>query len=455
MATPQRATMDSGTDSGIQLANLLVNASGTTEKTSTNPADWAVGNSQSVLSQALATSQNPQDALVSNILNQSAIKFAPTLAAGTGGSGLYNSSTLQLLQDNARGEAVGQSTAAVLQAQQAALQTAGNISNAQLNATKSTVTKTTPNIMDTLKAAVPGILIGAVGKKLGIDKVVGDTLDTLGSKLGFGSSAPSLGGDAVAQGVTASTDVTALNSATSADWAAAFPILDSAGNTVTAATTAAAGAAPTVADMAAGADTQVSQGLDMVGGNGSASLGLTPDAGTTTAVDATSGDAVGSQIASSDVATGDAVGDTIGSSVAADTTSTAIAADAVDTAASDSAGFELADVAAAASVICTELYRQGKMTPWEYSVELARAASLLSEEARVGYHYWGIPYTRLMRKSKLATAFIKPFAYAWAAKLRGEKTLLGSTLYLLGVPACEFIGRRILRKSTTEVLNHG
>lgn len=65
-------------------------------------------------------------------------------------------------------------------------------------------------------------------------------------------------------------------------------------------------------------------------------------------------------------------------------------------------------------VICTELMRQ-KLMPvdlWRLDMEFTKN---LSQTTVRGYHFWAIPYVRLMRKSKLATNFMKPLAQ-WRAE---------------------------------------
>ena len=196
MVTATRATLpDSGASSGIQLANLLLNASGTTETSSSNPSSWAVGNSNAVLGQATTTSTNNQSALVNNILQQSAMNFAPTLAQGNGGSGIYNGSTMKMMQGFAQGSATAQASGAVLQAQQQALATAANVSNAQLASSKNSMAVTKPNVGQLLQQALPGVLIGTALNKIG-----GAAWDKYGKKMldsvGLGDSTPAAGSNA-------------------------------------------------------------------------------------------------------------------------------------------------------------------------------------------------------------------------------------------------------------------
>ncbi len=92
------------------------------------------------------------------------------------------------------------------------------------------------------------------------------------------------------------------------------------------------------------------------------------------------------------------------------------------------------------TVICTELLRQG-MFPADMYAEKCLRTSAIPDSVIRGYHFWAIPYVRLMRKSPLATRFIAPFALAWA----GDRTafapsVMGKILRIVGEPVCHLIG---------------
>ena len=97
-------------------------------------------------------------------------------------------------------------------------------------------------------------------------------------------------------------------------------------------------------------------------------------------------------------------------------------------------------VEATGTVICTELHRQGLMDDETYlkDAEFGRQQDL---ETMVGYHSWGIPLAGAMRKSKLTTWMVKPFALAWAENMAGGNNLLGAFLNKIGIPICRMIGR--------------
>ena len=107
----------------------------------------------------------------------------------------------------------------------------------------------------------------------------------------------------------------------------------------------------------------------------------------------------------------------------------------------DPGGFVINKVVeATGTVICSELYRQGLMDDETYQkdAEFGRKQDL---ETMVGYHSFGVPLAAAMRKSKLITWMVRPFALAWAENMAGGNNLLGAFLNKIGVPICRMIGR--------------
>ena len=105
------------------------------------------------------------------------------------------------------------------------------------------------------------------------------------------------------------------------------------------------------------------------------------------------------------------------------------------------------------TVLCTELHRQGLL-----SEKIYRSDSILGEYYAKnyptmvsGYHFWGVPLAKLMRKSKLATFIMKPFITAWAKQMHYELTkegkpiLFGKLIQFIGIPICSLIGKLIRR----------
>jgi len=98
-------------------------------------------------------------------------------------------------------------------------------------------------------------------------------------------------------------------------------------------------------------------------------------------------------------------------------------------------------------VICTELVRQGRMAPSLQRLDIAFTLKKLSPTTVRGYHFWAIPYVRLMKKSHLATVLIDPFATWRALEIayqmgdRDKPHLRGQLVRLIAEPVCWAIGR--------------
>jgi len=93
------------------------------------------------------------------------------------------------------------------------------------------------------------------------------------------------------------------------------------------------------------------------------------------------------------------------------------------------------------TVICTELHRQGLMPDDIYKADSAFGRSLDDDTIR-GYHMWGKPVARAMRKSPLFTWIIKPLVLSWAHTMAGRQNRFWSLALKMGIPVCRFIGRR-------------
>ncbi|WP_157757087.1 hypothetical protein [Pannonibacter phragmitetus] len=97
-------------------------------------------------------------------------------------------------------------------------------------------------------------------------------------------------------------------------------------------------------------------------------------------------------------------------------------------------------------VICTELVRQGLFDRADYLLGARYVEEHLTERHVRGYHAWGLPVVRKMRRSPRATAFWRKLAQARAdhiAFLYGDasrRNRLGAVLCAIGHPACYLIG---------------
>lgn len=106
------------------------------------------------------------------------------------------------------------------------------------------------------------------------------------------------------------------------------------------------------------------------------------------------------------------------------------------------------------SVICTELHRQGLIPTEWFKADIDAGLKFMQNDPDVirGYHTWGKPIARLMKKSKTITFLAKQLALPWAREMyiqegnNGFSTLRGKFLIWAGVPMCRMIGR-LTRKS--------
>lgn len=108
-----------------------------------------------------------------------------------------------------------------------------------------------------------------------------------------------------------------------------------------------------------------------------------------------------------------------------------------------------------ATVICTELHRQGFMSDEirEADERFGRMISATSPETMVGYHYWAIPIVNLMQKSRLFTKIVWAVARPWAYHMAYEMgslekdNLLGKILMKIGAFISKSIGKSISAKN--------
>jgi hypothetical protein len=219
-----------------QLANILIPSilgSGTTTKNSGPVTTTSTGNADStnslmsIIQQALANSTDggKTAALVNSLFTQAGQNFLPTLGSATS-SGMYDSPTLGLLADNARGQAVNQAAGTVLNYQSgqqsiagSAATNLGNLNNTKVSTSGPSTSQTSSIIPSPISAALG---LGIAGKALMANK--GDILKLFGmdgsgaTAAGAGAigSVPSVAAAAAAPAVSAATDVSALGAGTNA-----------------------------------------------------------------------------------------------------------------------------------------------------------------------------------------------------------------------------------------------
>ena len=97
-------------------------------------------------------------------------------------------------------------------------------------------------------------------------------------------------------------------------------------------------------------------------------------------------------------------------------------------------------------VICTELVRQGLMQAKLQRLDIAFTFRHLCPATVRGYHFWAVPYVRLMKRSSFATRLVEPFA-RWRAEeiayqmgARDKPNFKGKLVRLAGEPICWALG---------------
>ncbi len=97
-------------------------------------------------------------------------------------------------------------------------------------------------------------------------------------------------------------------------------------------------------------------------------------------------------------------------------------------------------------VICTHFFRKGWIDRDVWLADLQFTAEYLPRATVRGYHFWAIPYVRLMRKSNLAEKFMWPLAnhraeeLAYQMGVRSKPNYLGKIIRATLEPVCFVIG---------------
>lgn len=153
------------------------------------------------------------------------------------------------------------------------------------------------------------------------------------------------------------------------------------------------------------------------------------------------------------------IGGAIGGDVAASTAGIAAAEGVGDAAGAVAAGGGIGDALAsigtaiaAAWVVCTELESIGEMQKDTYQKAAPDfvARMTLKPSAVRGYHYWAVPYTRLMRRKdwvgSVARWAMRPIANGRANMINGKPNFFGYVTFLVIEPICSLLGNTVARK---------
>ena len=118
---------------------------------------------------------------------------------------------------------------------------------------------------------------------------------------------------------------------------------------------------------------------------------------------------------------------------------------------------EIADIESEGKVLCTELFRQGRL-PYQILKEDIGYSKRIHPSVVKGYHFWGKPLASMMRKSKAITFLLEPFIKSWAYHMAyktgyiEKRNIMGQVLEFIGIPLCFLIGCAILNR---KVYNNG
>lgn len=115
------------------------------------------------------------------------------------------------------------------------------------------------------------------------------------------------------------------------------------------------------------------------------------------------------------------------------------------------AGVGVVEEIAEATMLCTELHRQGLLPDEIYRADCDYAKTLPSDTVS-GYRAWAKYLVPVMAKSRLFTKFVGIFVRAWAyhaahkAGLVPEGNRFGALIEMVGTPICRIIGRIVFQK---------
>jgi hypothetical protein len=100
------------------------------------------------------------------------------------------------------------------------------------------------------------------------------------------------------------------------------------------------------------------------------------------------------------------------------------------------------------SVICTELNRQGLMSDdmWKADMAYGKYVFSVAPEMIIGYHAWGRPTVKLMKKSPLFSTLISYPVLSWSRYIStGKFSLTGLFVTSFVMPICGIIGNLKLK----------
>jgi hypothetical protein len=369
---------------------------------------------------------------VQNLVQQALQRELPGISSAAKGSGLYNSTTEQMLQNDlaARTTAAGSDAVQKNILNYAQIQTAqadAATRAAQVNKTTTAKTASTPPLDISKLLLQLGISAGA--KKL-YDK------SGLGSKIDDLFSSGNSGGGSLTAGIDANASVNQFEAALPGENAITSSV------SFDAAPTAVQGFSASI-DGSTGTD---ASGNAITNNAASAGAGATAASNADLASALSNPDALDASLVSNPSgAAAEELGVGAGATIAE--TGGFAAADAVGGA---SIIEELAPLAIeGSSVVCYELVRTGEMEKYLADASSAYAPKLPAAVIR-GYHYMCPLILRLMRKHSTFRSFMR-----WAAVARSHELTTSSTagklVRVIFEPACWLLGHTVARDTATRL----
>lgn len=415
------ATTQSG---GVDLANLIGTLSpiflgqgAKTTSANVNPGIATLLNNVNATASNNANNPNATDSIIQNIMRIAAQNFAP-ITAQQNSSGMYNSTVLSMLQNQAEAEATQQAALPVLNFKTQQEQIAASSASDLLRATTGSTTKQAPSLSSTLLQAGLLGLSGVTGLKSGISAYKAISEKGIGRAtsdyLGITDPATKTPAATTGTGGTTTASVDAANSGLIADPTAANYTpgsvstggLDVSGGAVPVSSAPDAFASATAPDFGAGLGNSL-EASNLIAAqtpdapSGASTDELTQQNAAAEAQDPNSGLSAGEigGVAAGGVAAG------VGGAALAGAFGSTVELGAVTAVGEGAAAAEggslletIGTAAAAAWIICTELKKQGKMPARHYYYG-SKVFANYWEYGKRGYYIWAIPSVRHLRRN--------------------------------------------------------
>lgn len=101
------------------------------------------------------------------------------------------------------------------------------------------------------------------------------------------------------------------------------------------------------------------------------------------------------------------------------------------------------------TVICTELYYQGRLSKDIYDLDAEYGMTIRSQMPHVyaGYIAWAPFVVKLMKRSEIISNIVAIFAIPWANHMAYGRSVFGRVINSVGLKICGFIGKMKERKN--------